>query len=343
MGNLPSSSAEPEVVPVLSKPIQPYEVPPPKGTNFWEIVDEPLIIKILSFCSPKELCSLSRVCKKLNYLSETNEIWQQIFENSHGVLYLDYATNKSYKHWYKLEAIGRNSPQTLPISNSQGKCCAGMKGSKEGTAQTNVRIATQQYEQLSPVKKLHEGAKLVMLGDSSAGKSSLVLRLCRGVFSPYHEATIGASFLVQQLVVDDTPVKFQIWDTAGSERFHSLAPMYYRGAVAAIVVYDISNYESFERVQKWVDELQNQRSNLPPPIIAIVGNKEDLIGLKGREVKKEVAQSLAYDKGDLIWMETSARTGKNVVKLFATVAQALRKRAIEDEAMFHQKMKERYE
>ena len=83
--------------------------------------------------------------------------------------------------------------------------------------------------------------KLVLLGDSAVGKSSLVLRFVRGQFFEYQESTIGAAFLTQTVALNDTTVKFEIWDTAGQERYHSLAPMYYRGAAAAIVVYDITN------------------------------------------------------------------------------------------------------
>lgn len=83
--------------------------------------------------------------------------------------------------------------------------------------------------------------KLVLLGESAVGKSSLVLRFVKGQFHEYQESTIGAAFLTQTVCLDDTTVKFEIWDTAGQERYHSLAPMYYRGAQAAIVVYDITN------------------------------------------------------------------------------------------------------
>ncbi|XP_009699615.1 PREDICTED: ras-related protein Rab-5B isoform X3 [Cariama cristata] len=86
--------------------------------------------------------------------------------------------------------------------------------------------------------------KLVLLGESAVGKSSLVLRFVKGQFHEYQESTIGAAFLTQSVCLDDTTVKFEIWDTAGQERYHSLAPMYYRGAQAAIVVYDITNQEA---------------------------------------------------------------------------------------------------
>jgi small GTP-binding protein len=83
--------------------------------------------------------------------------------------------------------------------------------------------------------------QLVLLGESAVGKSSLVLRFVKGQFHEYQESTIGAAFLTQTICLDDATVKFEIWDTAGQERYHSLAPMYYRGAQAAIVVYDITN------------------------------------------------------------------------------------------------------
>ncbi|UYV76094.1 RAB5A [Cordylochernes scorpioides] len=92
--------------------------------------------------------------------------------------------------------------------------------------------------------------KLVLLGESAVGKSSLVLRFVKGQFHEYQESTIGgifttiSAFLTQTVCLDDTTVKFEIWDTAGQERYHSLAPMYYRGAQAAIVVYDITNQVS---------------------------------------------------------------------------------------------------
>jgi small GTP-binding protein len=116
--------------------------------------------------------------------------------------------------------------------------------------------------------------KLVLLGESSVGKSSLVLRFVKGQFHEFQESTIGAAFLTQTVQIDDTTVKFEIWDTAGQERYHSLAPMYYRGAQAAIVVYDLSNKETFQKAQTWVKELQRQAS--PSIVIALAGNKLDL-------------------------------------------------------------------
>lgn len=116
--------------------------------------------------------------------------------------------------------------------------------------------------------------KLVLLGESSVGKSSLVLRFVKGQFLDFQDSTIGAAFLTQTVCLNETTVKFEIWDTAGQERYHSLAPMYYRGAQAAIVVYDITNQDSFVRAKNWVKELQRQGN--PDIVIALAGNKVDL-------------------------------------------------------------------
>ena len=89
--------------------------------------------------------------------------------------------------------------------------------------------------------------KLVLLGDTAVGKSCLVVRFVRDEFFPFQEPTIGAAFLTQTVNVDNVTIKFEIWDTAGQERYRSLAPMYYRGAGAAIVVYDITNRVTIEK------------------------------------------------------------------------------------------------
>eukprot|EP00697_Spironema_sp_BW2_P006138 gnl/Spiro4/18546_TR9937_c0_g1_i1.p1 gnl/Spiro4/18546_TR9937_c0_g1~~gnl/Spiro4/18546_TR9937_c0_g1_i1.p1 ORF type:complete len:223 (-),score=36.96 gnl/Spiro4/18546_TR9937_c0_g1_i1:34-648(-) len=163
--------------------------------------------------------------------------------------------------------------------------------------------------------------KLVLLGESSVGKSSLVLRFVRGQFFEYQESTIGAAFLTQTVPLhDNTTVKFEIWDTAGQERYHSLAPMYYRGAAAAVVVYDITNRESFHRAKAWVQELQRQGN--PNIVIALAGNKSDLASK--RKVEPEEAQQYADENG-ITFQETSAKTPANVTELFAAIARKLPK------------------
>jgi len=162
--------------------------------------------------------------------------------------------------------------------------------------------------------------KMVLLGESAVGKSSLVLRFVKGQFHEYQESTIGAAFLTQTVSVDDTTVKLELWDTAGQERYHSLAPMYYRGAQAAIVVYDITNADTFSRAKVWVKELQRQAA--PNIVIALTGNKADLA--TKRQVEVVDAQTYAEENG-LIFMETSAKTAMNVNDIFMAIAKKLPK------------------
>lgn len=162
--------------------------------------------------------------------------------------------------------------------------------------------------------------KVVLLGESAVGKSSLVLRFVKREFHEFQESTIGAAFLTQTVQIDDTTVKFEIWDTAGQERYHSLAPMYYRGAQAALIVYDITSKDSFLKAQNWVRELQRQaNANI---VIALVGNKLDLANK--RAVENSEAKEYA-DENNLLFMETSAKTAINVVEVFTAIATRLPK------------------
>ncbi|KAI9774492.1 MAG: GTP-binding protein of the rab/ypt [Candelina submexicana] len=165
--------------------------------------------------------------------------------------------------------------------------------------------------------------KLVLLGESAVGKSSLVLRFVKDQFDDYRESTIGAAFLTQTISLDDTTtVKFEIWDTAGQERYKSLAPMYYRNANCAVVVYDITQASSLDKAKAWVKELQRQANeNI---IIALAGNKSDLIADSPdkRAISTAGAEAYAREAG-LLFFETSAKTAENVRELFTAIARKL--------------------
>mgnify|MGYP001222345660 CR=1 FL=1 len=164
--------------------------------------------------------------------------------------------------------------------------------------------------------------KLVLLGDSAVGKSSLVLRFVRGQFFEYQESTIGAAFLTQTVALNDTTVKFEIWDTAGQERYHSLAPMYYRGAAAAILVYDMTKKSSFEKLQKWVDELKERGPE--GIVLCVAANKCDLE--EGREV--EVAEGAEFaQKSGADFFETSAKNDENVGRIFTTLVTNVQRKS----------------
>merc|ERR1712137_1541121 len=117
--------------------------------------------------------------------------------------------------------------------------------------------------------------KVVILGDSGVGKSSILLRFVTNDFHPNYESTIGASFMAKMMIHNDKAYKLQIWDTAGQEKYHCLAPLYYKDSTVAIVVYDVTNRESFKVVQNRVKEVQKFGSK--DLVLAIVGNKIDLI------------------------------------------------------------------
>ncbi|KIP11736.1 hypothetical protein PHLGIDRAFT_21461 [Phlebiopsis gigantea 11061_1 CR5-6] len=163
--------------------------------------------------------------------------------------------------------------------------------------------------------------KLVLLGESAVGKSSLVLRFVKDQFDDYRESTIGAAFLTQTVSLEDgTSVKFEIWDTAGQERYK--APMYYRNANCAVVVYDITQSASLEKARSWIRELQRQAD--PSIIIALCGNKSDLSAR--RQVSQEEAKKYAEEEG-LMWGETSAKSGEGVQDIFTDIAKKLPKSA----------------
>ncbi|WIA32527.1 hypothetical protein OEZ86_003340 [Tetradesmus obliquus] len=161
--------------------------------------------------------------------------------------------------------------------------------------------------------------KLVLLGDSGVGKSCLVLRYVRNQFDPSSKITVGAAFMSHNVSLPDgKSMRFEIWDTAGQERYLSLAPLYYRGAHAAAVVYDITSPESFEKAKYWISELQKNASG--SIVMVLVGNKTDLA--EQREVSEEEARAFA-DSQNMLFVESSAKTSGGVADIFEGVAAKL--------------------
>ena len=153
--------------------------------------------------------------------------------------------------------------------------------------------------------------KLIFLGDQNVGKSSILNRFLSDTFVEEYQATIGLDFQSKNVQIDNQDVHLLLYDTAGQEKFRSLIPMYTRDANIILLVYDITNKESFENLYAWLKDLTN--INFDEVIICIVGNKIDLN--EKREVSNEEGQKYAQEH-DFIFQEVSAKTGEGFSELF---------------------------
>ncbi|OZJ05499.1 GTP-binding protein ryh1 [Bifiguratus adelaidae] len=171
-----------------------------------------------------------------------------------------------------------------------------------------------QTEFSNPLRKF----KLVFLGEQSVGKTSLITRFMYDTFDAQYQATIGIDFLSKTMYLEDRTVRLQLWDTAGQERFRSLIPSYIRDSSVAVVVFDITNRNSFMNTNKWIDDVRAERGN--DVIIVLVGNKTDLNDK--RQVTPEEGEKKAKEF-NVMYIETSAKAGHNVKTLFRKIAQAL--------------------
>ena len=160
--------------------------------------------------------------------------------------------------------------------------------------------------------------KIVFLGDLGVGKTSIINQFMYGTFDHTHQPTIGIDFLSKTMYLDDRTIRLQLWDTAGQERFRSLIPNYIRDCMGAVIVFDVTQRQSFLNLDKWVEDVRNERGG--DVVIMIAGNKTDMSDK--RQVTSQEAQSKAEDL-NLMFMEVSAKTGENVKPLFRTVAQKL--------------------
>lgn len=160
--------------------------------------------------------------------------------------------------------------------------------------------------------------KLVLIGDSGVGKSSLLLRFADDNFTDSYISTIGVDFRFRTITIDKKTVKLQIWDTAGQERFRTITSAYYRGADGIIMVYDVTNLDSFDHVEEWLSEVDRYANDNTSKLL--VGNKADKVDEK--QVTEEKAQRFAEKLG-ISFLETSAKTATNVEAAFHTMAEEL--------------------
>jgi len=160
--------------------------------------------------------------------------------------------------------------------------------------------------------------KVVLLGEGCVGKTSLCLRFVQNTFNDKHLTTVQASFLTKRLNVDNKRVNLAIWDTAGQERFHALGPIYYRDANGALLVYDITDRDSFIKVQTWVKELRKMLGK--DVTLAIAGNKCDLE--RSRVVSIEEAEQYAETVGAKHY-STSAKLNKGLEELFLDLTKRM--------------------
>ena len=163
--------------------------------------------------------------------------------------------------------------------------------------------------------------KYIIIGDAAVGKSNLLLRYAHGQFKPEYQLTIGVEFGAKNIQIRNKIYRIQIWDTAGQENFRSITRAYYKNSVCALVVYDITNRDSFNNVSTWIEDCKNQS---PKTIfMVLVGNKSDL--QDKRQVNYEEGQELA-ERFQMLFFETSAKDGNNVEEIFLKSADEIAKK-----------------
>ena len=155
--------------------------------------------------------------------------------------------------------------------------------------------------------------KVLLIGDSGVGKSCILLRFCDGSFNPNQQSTIGVDFKVKTIVCSNKTCKMTLWDTAGQERFRTLTSSYYRGAQGIVLVYDVTNRDSFDYLPQWLKEVDVYSPNGGKDVVKIlVGNKIDL---EDRVVSRKEGEAWARSKG-MMYLECSAATSEGITQTF---------------------------
>ena len=153
--------------------------------------------------------------------------------------------------------------------------------------------------------------KYIIIGDEAVGKSNLLLRYAQNQFKTEYKVTVGVEFGARNITLNNTVYRVQIWDTAGQERFRSITRAYYKNSICSLILYDISNRESFYNVQTWLEDCKAQA--FPGMIFVLVGNKKDKT--EEREVQFHEGENLAKEMG-MMFYETSALTGEGIEEIF---------------------------
>lgn len=167
--------------------------------------------------------------------------------------------------------------------------------------------------------------RVILIGSTEVGKSSLLLQFAERTFQKEHEMTLGVEMSSRTLFLDAKEVKVDIWDTAGQESYLSITRSYYRGADGCLLVYDSTKRASFDALPMWLNEAR-QNANNPNLIVLLIGNKNDLI--EEREVSKEEGQSFAEEHG-LIFFEVNAKSHNDVEEIFVRAALEITRRISE--------------
>lgn len=173
-------------------------------------------------------------------------------------------------------------------------------------------------EEMERVQEVDYVFKIVVVGDSAVGKTQILGRFTRDEFSFDSKSTIGVEFQTRTITINRKHIKAQIWDTAGQERYRAVTSAYYRGALGAMLVYDITKRQTFDHIARWLEELRAHADN--SLVIMLIGNKSDLISQ--RAVSKEDAVEFAEEQG-LFFSETSALSGENVESAFLMLVEEI--------------------
>ena len=163
--------------------------------------------------------------------------------------------------------------------------------------------------------------QILILGDSSVGKTSLISRYANGIFKEEYLATVGLDYYNKQDTINNLNVLVKLWDTAGQERFKSLTPNYFRNAEGVVIVFDVTNLETFENLKYWISSIKSNlgEKNIIIPII-IIGNKIDMDDM--RDINKEEADKFAKEN-DYKYFEASAKTGQGVDEAFREIVNQI--------------------